>query len=121
MPLEILYVVHGVLTLPLGHRLRLFRVFRVMKFSKYLTWIKLIMAAFGDSLVPLAMAMFVMSIALLIFASLLFFVEVQGGEATWIPAQRQWIYKGNSEPVRFFFCFFFSKLEAVHNIFALGF
>ncbi len=80
--------------------LRLFRVFRVMKFSKYLTWVKLIIAALSDSLIPLSMAIFVMTIALLIFASVLFFVEVQGGQAVFVPEQKMWVYKSTGDPVR---------------------
>ena len=54
---------------------RLVRVFRVFKISRYLTWVKIFAAALVQSWQPLAMLVFVMGIATVVFSSALYFVE----------------------------------------------
>ncbi len=54
---------------------RLIRVVRIFKFSRYLTWLKLLSTVLSESKAPLAMALFVMFIATVLFASVLFYLE----------------------------------------------
>lgn len=76
--------------------LRLIRVFRVFKFSRYLVWVRLIGAAFVDSLLPLGMAMFMFSIGLIIFASVVFNLEKT--VMVWDEEGRQWVYNLPGDP-----------------------
>ena len=55
--------------------LRLIRVFRVFKISRYLTWVKIFASALKQSWQPLAMLVFVMGIATVVFSSALYYAE----------------------------------------------
>lgn len=54
---------------------RLVRVFRVFKISRYLTWVKIFAEALVQSWQPLAMLVFVMGIATVVFSSALYYAE----------------------------------------------
>jgi voltage-gated potassium channel Kch len=54
---------------------RLVRVFRVFKISRYLTWVKIFAEALIQSWQPLAMLVFVMGIATVVFSSALYYAE----------------------------------------------
>jgi hypothetical protein len=56
--------------------LRLFRVLRVVKIGRYLEGLQMFGRAFAVSIAPISMALFVIAIMIILFASLIYFAEI---------------------------------------------
>eukprot|EP01029_Cantina_marsupialis_P021501 TRINITY_DN5152_c0_g2_i1.p1 TRINITY_DN5152_c0_g2~~TRINITY_DN5152_c0_g2_i1.p1 ORF type:complete len:487 (-),score=116.00 TRINITY_DN5152_c0_g2_i1:90-1550(-) len=55
--------------------LRLVRIFRVMKLSKHMAWLRLLSASFMSSLIPIMMGLFLMGLVLLLISAAMFELE----------------------------------------------
>ena len=67
--------------------LRLVRIFRVFKVARYLPWVRVFSAALAQSVQPLMMLVFIILIGVVIFASLMYYVE----RGEWDAATGTWL------------------------------
>jgi len=82
---------------PILNALRVFRLFRLLKLSRYVPFMRTIGATFSKSIVPFAMTLFIVIIYAFIAASLMFFFE----RGSWSGAHRTWVRDGTGEKLEF--------------------